>query len=40
MYESVVNDFRHGNYIFKSEVVYLAYEHRIEIPVEFAYVNQ
>ncbi len=37
---SVVNDLRHGNYICKSEVVYLTYEHRIEIPVEFAYVNQ
>ena len=38
--KSVVNDLRHGNYICKSEVIYLTYEHRIEIPVEFTYVNQ
>ena len=38
--KSVVNDLRHGNFIRKSEVNYLPYEHRVEIPVEFAYVNQ
>ncbi len=38
--KSIVNDLRHGNYICKSEVIYLTYEHRIEIPVEFTYVNQ
>ena len=37
---SIVNDLRHGNYICKSEGIYLTYEHRIEIPVEFTYVNQ
>ena len=38
--KSIVNDLKHGNYICKSEVIYLTYEHRIEIPVEFTYVNQ
>ena len=39
--KSIVNDFRHGNYICKSEEnVYLTYEDHIEIPVEFTYVNQ
>ena len=38
--KSVENYLRHGNYICKSEVIYLTYEHRIEIPVEFTYVNQ
>ncbi len=38
--KSVVNNLRHGNYICKSEENYLTYEHRIEIPVEFTYVNQ
>ena len=38
--KSIVNDLKHGNYICKSEVMYLTYEHRIEIPVEFTYVNQ
>ena len=38
--KSVGNYLRHGNYICKSEVIYLPYEHRIEIPVEFTYVNQ
>ena len=38
--KSVVNDLRHGNFICKSEVIYLTYEHRIENPVEFTYVNQ
>ncbi len=38
--KSEENDLRHGNYICKSEVNYLTYEHRIEIPVEFTYVNQ
>ena len=38
--KSIVNDLRHGNYIWKSEVIYLSYEHRIEIPVEFTHVNQ
>ena len=38
--KSVVNYLRHGNYTCKSEVIYLTYEHRIEIPVEFTYVNQ
>ena len=37
---SVVNYLRHGNYIFKSEGIYLTYEHRIKIPVEFTYVSQ
>ena len=37
--KSLVNYLRHGNYICKSEVSYLTYEHRIEIPVEFTYVN-
>ena len=40
IYESVVNDLRHRNYICKSEEIYLTYEYRIEIPVEFTYVNQ
>jgi hypothetical protein len=40
MCKSVVNDLRHGNYICKSEVNYLTYEHRIEIPEEFTYVNK
>ena len=39
-FTSVVNDLRHGNYICKSEGIYLTYEHRIKIPVEFTYVNQ
>ena len=38
--KSIVNGLRHGNYICKSEVIYLTYKHRIEIPVEFTYVNQ
>ena len=38
--KSIVNDLRHGNHICKSEGIYLTYEHRIEIPVEFTYVNQ
>ncbi len=38
--KSIVNDLRHGNFICKSEGIYLTYEHRIEIPVEFTYVNQ
>ena len=38
--KSIVNDLRHGNYICKSEVIYLTYEYRIEIQVEFTYVNQ
>jgi len=38
--KSVVNDLRHGNFTCKSEGNYLTYEHRIEIPVEFTYVNQ
>jgi hypothetical protein len=38
--KSVVNDLKHGNYICKPEVIHLTYEHRIEIPVEFTYVNQ
>ena len=37
---STVNYLRHGNYICKSEGIYLTYEYRIEIPVEFTYVNQ
>ena len=40
IYKSVVNDLRHGKYICKAEGNYLTYEHRIEIPVEFTYVNQ
>ena len=40
IWKSVVNDLRHGNYICKSEGIYLTYEYRIEIPVEFTYVNQ
>ena len=38
--KSVVNDLRHESYICKSEEIYLTYEHRIEIPVEFTYVNK
>ena len=38
--KSIVNDLRHGNYKCTSEVIYLTYKHRIEIPVEFKYVNQ
>ena len=38
--KSIVNHLRHGNYICKSEGNYLTYEHRIEIPVEFTYVNK
>ena len=38
--KSIVNDSRHGNYICKSEGIYLTNERRIEIPVEFTYVNQ
>jgi hypothetical protein len=38
--KSVVNDSRYGNYICKSEEIHLTYKHRIEIPVEFTYVNQ
>jgi hypothetical protein len=38
--KSVVNYLRHENFICKSEGIYLTYEHRIEIPVEFTYVNQ
>ena len=38
--KSVVNDLKHGNYICKSEAIYLTYKHRIKIPVEFRYVNQ
>ena len=38
--KSVINDLRHGDYICKSEVIHLPYEHRIENPVEFTYVNQ
>ena len=38
--KSIVNDLRHGNFICNSEGIYLTYEHRIEIPVEFTYVNQ
>jgi hypothetical protein len=30
---------KHGNYICKSEGNYLTYEHRIEIRMEFTYVN-
>ena len=37
---SIVNYLVHGNYISKSYENYLTYEHRIEIPVEFTYVNQ
>ena len=37
---SIVNHLRHGNYICKSEGIYLTYVHRIEIPVEFTYVIQ
>ena len=37
---SIVNYLRHGNFICESEVIYLTYEHRIAIPVEFTYVNQ
>jgi hypothetical protein len=40
IYKSVVNDLKHGNYICNSKVIYLTYEHRIEIPVEFTYGNQ
>jgi hypothetical protein len=40
IWKSVANDLRHGNYICKSEVIHLTYEYRIEIPVEFTYVNQ
>ena len=36
----ILKDIFHGNYICKSEGNYLTYEHRIEIPVEFTYVNQ
>ena len=38
--KSIVNYSKHGNFICKSEGIYLTYEHRIEIPVEFTYVNQ
>ena len=38
--KSIVNDLRDGNFICKSEGIYLTYKHRIEIPVEFIYVNQ
>ena len=38
--KSIVNYLRHGNFICKSEGIYLTYEHRIEIQVEFTYVNQ
>ena len=38
--KSVVNYLRHGNYLCKSEENYLTYKYRIEIPVEFTYVNQ
>jgi hypothetical protein len=38
--KSIVNYLRHGNYMSKLEGNYLTYEHRIEIPVEFTYVNQ
>ena len=38
--KSVVNYFKHGNFIRKSEVNHLTYEDCIEIPVEFTYVNQ
>ena len=38
--KSIVIDLWHGNYICKSEGIYLPYEYRIEIPVEFIYVNQ
>ena len=38
--KSIVNYLRHGNYIYKSDENYLTYEYRIEIPVEFTYVNQ
>jgi hypothetical protein len=38
--KSIVNHLKHGNYICKSEVNHLTYEHRIEIQVEFTYVNQ
>ena len=38
--KSIVNYLRHGNFICKSEGIYLTYEHRNEIPVEFTYVNQ
>ena len=36
--KSIVDDLREGNYICKLLVVYLTYEHPIEIPVEFTYV--
>ena len=38
--KSIVNYLRHENFICKSEGIYLTYEHRSEIPVEFTYVNQ
>ena len=38
--ESIVNFLKHGNYICKSEGIYLTYEYHIEIPVEFTYKNQ
>jgi hypothetical protein len=38
--KSVVSYLRHGNYICKSEGIYLTYEHRSKIPVEFTFVNQ
>jgi hypothetical protein len=38
--KSEENDLKHGNYICKSEENYLTYEHRIEIPVEFTYINK
>ena len=38
--KSIVNYLRHENFTCKSERIYLTYEHRVEIPVEFKYVNQ
>ena len=38
--KSIVNYLRHGTFTCKSEVMYLPYEDRIVIPVEFTYVNQ
>jgi hypothetical protein len=36
IYKSVVNDLRHGNFICKSEVVYL---YRLSVPLENVYSN-
>jgi hypothetical protein len=38
--KSVGNDLKHGNFTCKLKESYLTYEHSIEIPVEFTYINQ